>query len=106
MSARKVVMCSSLGCDEVFKHRMALKRHLARNQCVCVKQLSNATRHVNKCKRPAPITKLSKSETCEYKCTCESTLHLPPILSVIIKLMKKNNWLVKNVEKLFNEGSF
>ena len=36
MSPRKVVMCSSLGCDEVFKHRMALKRHLDRNQSVGV----------------------------------------------------------------------
>ena len=38
-----------------------------------IKQLCNTTRHVNKCKRPAPKTKLSKSETGEYKCTCEST---------------------------------
>ena len=39
-----------------------------------IKQLSNTTWHVNKCKRPAPKTKSSKSETGEYKCTtCEST---------------------------------
>ena len=90
MSPRKVVMCSSLGGDEVFKHRMALKRYLDRNQCVgvskqkmfgyvclkcnsVIKQLSNTTRRVNKCKGAAPKTKLSKSETGEYKCTCEST---------------------------------
>ena len=39
-----------------------------------IKQLSNTNRHVNKCKGPAPKNKLSKSETGEYKCTCESTL--------------------------------
>ena len=66
-----------------------------------IKQLSNTTRHVNKCKRPAPKTKLSKSETGKYKNVqhVNPPLHLPPILSVIVKLMKKNNWLVKNVEK-------
>ena len=47
--------------------------------------------------------KLSKSETGGYKNVqhVNPPLHLPPILSVLVKLMKENNWLV---EKMIQGG--